>query len=641
MSRRTWGRVAGGLPLVLMALVAAAPRVGLAKTVVCPGPTILDGIDVSYWQLDVDWTKVKAAGKKYAIMRAAHALKADTKFAYNWKTCHAVGLHCGVYQYFEPDIDPIAQADLMISMMGKLAPGDLPPVIDVESKGSATPTQFAAAIGKWMDRVEKATGRKPMIYTGAYFWEDYVKASTWVDHPLWHAQYCTSCCPNIPNPWKKWAFWQHSSTGKVSGINGNVDLNRFNGDAAALAALASVKTCTPGCKGNLIVDANCGEGDCGAYGAYCSMVSTPAPKCVSAFCAASATSKPKAGDVCLPDGKRYTCDAVGDIKPKACPADTSCTMVGGAAVCAPTSCKPTCSGNSLIATDCSAKDCATLAGFDAGTCVDDALGPRCVSKHCPATGVAATCLPDPKHLLMGLCQDGKVTSSSCLGEGQVCAMTPAGPASPPVAACASVACASDPTKPLVASSSCVDAATLQVCDDYGQLTLEACPGGSPCQLVAGAAQCGGAVVEPDAGGGADGAGGSDAGEVPDTTASADAEGDIAQHDAASAADVIIAPGADGGPAQDSAAQDSAAQDSAAATADGNAAPDDARSEGGGDGVQGGGDVGSGAVGGLASSASTSGCSVGARAAPGDPAPWWTLVGLLTFALIGRRRRDAA
>ena len=337
-------RVSRPASLLVYALTLASAfvpsRQVAAKTVVCPGPTLIDGIDVSYWQLDIDWPKVKAAGKKYAIMRAAHALKADTKFAYNWKNCHAVGLHCGVYQYFEPDIDPVAQADLMISMMGKLSPGDLPPVIDVESKGTATPSQFAAAIGKWMDRVEKATGRKPMIYTGAYFWEDYVKSSIWVNNPLWHAQYCTSCCPNIPNPWKKWTFWQHSSTGKVSGINGNVDLNRFNGDTSALSAFAGVKACTPGCKGSVIVDANCGEGDCAAYGAYCSTVSTPSPKCVSAFCAASAGSKPKAGDVCLPDGKRYTCDAVGDLKPKACPADTDCTMVGGAAVCAPTSCKP-------------------------------------------------------------------------------------------------------------------------------------------------------------------------------------------------------------------------------------------------------------------------------------------------------------
>jgi lysozyme len=321
---------------VAVCLLVAAPAA--AKTVVCPQGATIPGIDVSYWQGTIDWAKVKAAGKKYAIMRAAHALKADTKFDFNWKQCHVQGLRCGVYQYFEPNIDPIAQANLMLKMMGKLGPGDLPPVIDVESKAGMTPAAISAAIKKWIDHVEKAVGRKPMIYTGAYFWEDYVKSTAWVSYPLWHAQYCSNCCPNIANPWKTWHFWQHSSTGKVSGIAGNVDLDLWNGEQKALDAFAvSTKppppTCKPACEGSVVVAADCSKGDCAKFAAYCSTVAAPLPKCVSVFCVKDAGTKPVAKDVCLPDGKRAHCEADGDLTPKPCAIGQNCKMVNGAAVC--------------------------------------------------------------------------------------------------------------------------------------------------------------------------------------------------------------------------------------------------------------------------------------------------------------------
>lgn len=445
-----------------------------AQADVCPGPVVLDGIDVSYWQSNIDWAKVKAAGKKYAIMRAAHAMKVDTKFDYNWKQCHAVGLHCGVYQYFEPAEDPIKQADLLLSMMGKLGPGDLPPVIDVESKTGSTPSQTAAAVGKWIAHVEKAVGRKPMIYTGFYFWKDNVGSNAFASYPLWHAQYCTSCCPKIAVPWTKWHFWQHSSTGSVSGISGNVDLNRWDGTAAALAAFAVTTpppVCTAKCEGAVAVQSSCAKtdcapnagacvadslgvrciskycpaqgktqvclpggngqigacdngkistGDCGAFGAICSTAVGSAAKCVSAFCASGPTVVPVVKDVCLPDGLRYSCNAQGDIALKPCQADTTCTDKGSGAQCLPKTCPTSCVGNSLVSGDCSKKDCGALPGLQAGFCVDDAKGARCISKMCPPSGVTTVCLPDPKQVATGVCKDGSLTPATCKLGQEVC-----------------------------------------------------------------------------------------------------------------------------------------------------------------------------------------------------------------------------
>ena len=204
---------------------------------VCAAGETLFGIDVSKWQGQIDWNAVKNDGVHYAIIRATHGIDiVDEWFDYNWEQTHALGIPVGVYQYFEPAQDPIAQADLMLAMMGELQPGDLPPVIDVESSTGSTPAQTAAAVGAWIDHVEEATGVKPIIYTGRYFWQDNVQSDDFVDYPLWIAHYTTGC-PNIPAPWPTWTFHQYSSSGSVAGVAGNVDTNTFNGGLKELQAL--------------------------------------------------------------------------------------------------------------------------------------------------------------------------------------------------------------------------------------------------------------------------------------------------------------------------------------------------------------------------------------------------------------------
>ncbi len=205
--------------------------------VTCADAGTLFGIDVSKWQGEIDWAAVAADGVHYAIIRATHGTTIiDEWFDYNWEQAHAHGIIAGVYQYFEPAEDPIAQADVMLQMMGTLQPGDLPPVIDVESSTNSTPAQTAAAVGAWIEHVEAATGVKPIIYTGRYFWQDNVGTDAFADYPLWIAHY-TSECPNIPDQWSDWVFHQYSSSGTVAGIVGAVDTNLFNGDLDDLMAL--------------------------------------------------------------------------------------------------------------------------------------------------------------------------------------------------------------------------------------------------------------------------------------------------------------------------------------------------------------------------------------------------------------------
>lgn len=205
--------------------------------VTCASGDTVPGIDVSKWQGTINWTKVAGAGVKFAIIRVSDGKNTiDAKFESNWAGAKAQGIVVGAYQFFRPSQDPIVQADILLDKMGTLQPGDLPPVIDVEDNGGMSSSAVAAAVKKWIDHVEAATGVKPIVYTGRYFWQDYVKSTAWSDYNLWIAHY-TNGCPNIPSQWSNWAMHQYSESGSVPGISGGVDMNRFNGTYDDLLAL--------------------------------------------------------------------------------------------------------------------------------------------------------------------------------------------------------------------------------------------------------------------------------------------------------------------------------------------------------------------------------------------------------------------
>lgn len=206
---------------------------------VCADGPVVEGIDVSKWQATIDWDPLADAGIRYAFIRTNHGLGIiDEKFDYNWAEARRVGILRGAYQYFAPEEDPIEQAELLLDMMGTLELDDLPPVLDVEESGGRSPTEIQAAIHIWMDHVEAAIGRKPIIYTAKYFWQDGVGApDDFLDHPLWVANYQVDC-PLIAEPWERWSFWQYSSTGSLPGVTTAIDRNHWNGTYEELVDFA-------------------------------------------------------------------------------------------------------------------------------------------------------------------------------------------------------------------------------------------------------------------------------------------------------------------------------------------------------------------------------------------------------------------
>lgn len=220
-------------------LAASCGELATDPALVCGGGPTVKGIDVSAYQGLIDWAAARADGVEYAFIRASDgAAYLDAQFDRNWDAARAQGILRGAYQFFRPDQDPIAQADLLLAKIAS-SPGDLPPVIDVEDAGGLDPDAVAAAVRAWIDRVRPVIGREPIIYTGFYFWRDQVGAADMIASPLWHAQYTTAECPNIAPPWPDWAFWQYTATGAVAGVVGDVDVDRFNGTREDLATFAA------------------------------------------------------------------------------------------------------------------------------------------------------------------------------------------------------------------------------------------------------------------------------------------------------------------------------------------------------------------------------------------------------------------
>ncbi len=224
--------------VIAAALVCWASPARAQSNVCADGPTLF-GIDVSRFQGTIDWDQVKGHNVVYAWIQISRSLTdVDAKFEFNWSEAKRVGILRGAYQRFQPNESVSGQANLFLEKLGEPQPGDLPPLLDVEDHDGMTPAQIQAAVQEWMDIVEPVVGVKPIIYTGYYFWKDYVaNTAAFNDHPLWIANY-SATCPLIPNAWSRWTVHQYSSTYQMPGITANtVDVNKFNGTMEDLLAL--------------------------------------------------------------------------------------------------------------------------------------------------------------------------------------------------------------------------------------------------------------------------------------------------------------------------------------------------------------------------------------------------------------------
>jgi lysozyme len=197
----------------------------------------MSGIDVSHFQQDIDWQQVRRVGITFAFIKATDGTSFfDPYFDKNWRKALAARIYRGAYHFFRPQLNAEEQARFFLQKL-KADPGELPPVLDVEVLTTATPDSVIAGARQWLQIVKTELDCVPILYTGSAFWRKTLKNSQdFAEFPLWIAHYTIGPNPLMPSAWPKWTFWQFSQQGKVAGINGNVDLDVFNGNAVDLEA---------------------------------------------------------------------------------------------------------------------------------------------------------------------------------------------------------------------------------------------------------------------------------------------------------------------------------------------------------------------------------------------------------------------
>lgn len=182
-------------------------------------------IDISHHQGAVDWARVKADGVVGAFIKATEGGSViDDTFAINVAGAAVNGIKVGFYHYAHPELNSAEKeaATFAKTVAGKHA--DFPHVLDVE--GAASKLGAAALTAwcvTWLNEVKHLTGRPTMIYTGASFAKTYLGADLgkW---PLWIAHYGATT-PMANTTWAAWSVFQFTSSGRVAGIAGNVDVN--------------------------------------------------------------------------------------------------------------------------------------------------------------------------------------------------------------------------------------------------------------------------------------------------------------------------------------------------------------------------------------------------------------------------------
>lgn len=188
------------------------------------------GIDVSRHNGTIDWNAVKASGVDFVIIRCGYrgsstgVLIEDQNFRTNIKGATAAGLKVGVYVFSQAvnEVEAVKEASLAVSLVQGYNL-TYPIFIDTESSGGradnidkATRT---AVVNAFCQTVSSA-GYKPGIYASKTWLEDKLNMGSVGNYKIWLAQYAAA-----PTYKGKYDMWQYSSKGKISGINGNVDLN--------------------------------------------------------------------------------------------------------------------------------------------------------------------------------------------------------------------------------------------------------------------------------------------------------------------------------------------------------------------------------------------------------------------------------
>lgn len=190
------------------------------------------GIDVSKWQKEIDWDKVKNEGVDFAIIRCGYrgsvtgSLVEDPYFEQNIRGARAAGIKVGVYFFTQAvnEVEAVEEASMVISLVRDYEL-QYPVFIDTEGAGGngradSLNVEERTAVCEAFCTTVKNAGLEAGVYASRNWYNNKLTASTLESYAIWLAEY-----RSVPLYQGYYQMWQYTSKGKINGINGNVDLN--------------------------------------------------------------------------------------------------------------------------------------------------------------------------------------------------------------------------------------------------------------------------------------------------------------------------------------------------------------------------------------------------------------------------------
>lgn len=202
-------------------------------------------MDVSRWQGSIDWDKVKASGKVDGVMlktvstnrklsNRKDGLYIDPTFERNYSECKRLGIPVGVYYYTYAIDKQMADAELSLlktALTGKTF--ELPISVDVEdNKIKKLSTQELTDLVAYALGTIERWGFYALLYVGLHFaqTELYMGGAALRKYDVWLAAYRNA----KPTPGWSFGMWQYTSTTRVPGVSGNVDMSHAYKDYAKI-----------------------------------------------------------------------------------------------------------------------------------------------------------------------------------------------------------------------------------------------------------------------------------------------------------------------------------------------------------------------------------------------------------------------
>ncbi len=193
------------------------------------------GVDVSSYQMDIDWQGLEDEGFKFAFIKATEGSShVDDSFEYNWDEANDTDIRVGAYHFLSYETNGRKQAENFKKTVDKKW-GMLPPAVDVELYGDyleepPEEQRLHKILDEFLEAMEDEYGMRPIIYTNTHVYEKYISGH-YDGYDIWISAHDI---PDNLTDGSEWTFCQYTFHGISDSVaNGEkyVDLNVFNGSS--------------------------------------------------------------------------------------------------------------------------------------------------------------------------------------------------------------------------------------------------------------------------------------------------------------------------------------------------------------------------------------------------------------------------